>query len=106
MPIYEYRCTKCGRTQEAIQKVDDKPLTKCTECSGRLEKLISRTAFHLKGGGWFSEGYGKESSSTPTKKDSPSSADSAGASGDKKDGSGGGKKAAAGGCGSGACGCH
>jgi putative FmdB family regulatory protein len=105
MPIYEYRCTKCGRTQEAIQKVDDKPLTKCTECSGRLEKLISRAAFHLKGGGWFSEGYGKDSGSS-SKKESPGSADSAGASGDKKDGAGGGKKAAAGGCGSGACGCH
>ena len=102
MPIYEYRCTKCGRTLEAIQKVDDKPLTKCTECSGRLEKLISRAAFHLKGGGWFSEGYGKDSGSSGKK----GAADSSGASGETKDGSGGGKKAAAGGCGSGACGCH
>jgi putative FmdB family regulatory protein len=104
MPIYEYRCTKCGRTLEAIQKVDDKPLTKCTECSGRLEKLISRAAFHLKGGGWFSEGYGKDSSPTSASKKDPASSE--GASGEKKDGSGGGKKAAAGGCGSGACGCH
>jgi putative FmdB family regulatory protein len=88
MPIYEYRCKACGHTLEALQKLDAKPLTKCPECPGRLEKLVSRAAFQLKGGGWFSEGYGKSSS------DKPSSD-----SGEKK-------KAAAGGCGSGSCGCH
>ena len=59
MPIYEYRCQACGHTLEAIQKVADRPLTKCPECSGKLEKLVSRAAFQLKGGGWYSEGYGK-----------------------------------------------
>jgi len=104
MPIYEYRCTSCGRTLEVIQKLDDKPLRKCTECSGNLEKLISRTAFHLKGGGWFSEGYGKDSSSK-----AESAADPAPAKGSTSEGGGPSKspkKAAAGGCGSGACGCH
>ena len=74
MPIYEYRCTKCGHLIEIIQKLSDRPLRKCSECSGRLEKLVSRASFQLKGGGWYSEGYspsgdGKESS---TKTDSPS----------------------------------
>ena len=58
MPIYEYRCKSCGTLIEAIQKFDDKPLRKCRECSGRLEKQISRTSFQLKGGGWFAQGYG------------------------------------------------
>src|SRR5580765_2515250 len=58
MPIYEYRCTACGRTVEALQKLSDAPLTECASCGGALEKLISRTAFQLKGGGWYSEGYG------------------------------------------------
>ena len=57
MPIYEYRCTKCGHLIEIIQKLSDRPLRKCTECSGRLEKLVSRASFQLKGGGWYSEGY-------------------------------------------------
>ena len=57
MPIYEYRCTKCGDLSEVMQRVSDPPKRKCRNCSGRLEKLISRTAFHLKGGGWFSEDY-------------------------------------------------
>ena len=58
MPIYEYRCKSCGTLIEVIQKFDDKPLRKCRECAGRLEKLISRTSFQLKGGGWFAQGYG------------------------------------------------
>jgi len=103
MPIYEYRCKSCGRTLEVIQKVGEKPLTKCTECSGALEKLISRSAFQLKGGGWYNEGYGggKKGGSSSGSSESSSSSSDAGESKPK-----GGKKAAAGGCGSGACGCH
>ena len=98
MPIYEYRCTKCGHTLEAIQKIDDRPLSKCPECSGKLEKLVSRAAFQLKGGGWFNEGYGGGgSSSKSSSESSDKSSKSSGDSGEKK-------KAA--GCGSGSCGCH
>lgn len=83
MPIYEYRCTKCGHLIEIIQKLSDRPLRKCPECTGRLEKLVSRASFQLKGGGWYSEGYssGGDKKTTPkadppaksTKKDSSSS---------------------------------
>lgn len=59
MPIYEYRCRKCGQVIEAMQSIHDRPLRKCRSCSGSLEKIISRTAFMLKGGGWYSEGYTK-----------------------------------------------
>lgn len=59
MPIYEYRCRSCGQTMEAIQKMGARPLRKCRHCSGKLDKLISRTSFALKGGGWYSEGYNK-----------------------------------------------
>ena len=107
MPIYEYRCTTCGHVLEVIQKLDDKPLKKCPACSGSLEKLISRSAFQLKGGGWYSEGYGGakgSSSSSPSSTPSSSPEKSDGASKDTKPE--GGKKAAAGGCGSGSCGCH
>ena len=58
MPIYEYRCRKCGEITEVIQKFSDGPKRKCRSCSGRLEKLVSRTSFLLKGGGWYAEGYG------------------------------------------------
>jgi putative FmdB family regulatory protein len=61
MPIYEYRCGSCGETLEVIQKLSDKPLRKCPHCAGGLEKLISRSAFMLKGGGWYAESYSKSS---------------------------------------------
>jgi putative FmdB family regulatory protein len=72
MPLYEYRCKSCEHTFEAIQKFSDRPLRKCPECSGRLEKLISRTAFVLKGGGWYADDYGRRSSpkKSPGKSDS------------------------------------
>ncbi len=63
MPIYEYRCLDCGEEFEVIQKVSARPLRKCRKCGGRLEKLISRTSFVLKGGGWYADGYAKGSSS-------------------------------------------
>ena len=100
MPIYEYRCTSCGHTLEVIQKFDDKPLKKCTECSGALEKLISRSAFQLKGGGWYSEGYGAQSGGGSSTESTTKSEKPKGAKPDT------GKKAAAGGCAPGGCGCH
>ena len=58
MPLYEYRCLECERVIEVLQKFSDRPLRRCKSCKGKLEKLISRTSFKLKGGGWYSEGYG------------------------------------------------
>ena len=112
MPIYEYRCTSCGHTLEVIQKLNDKPLKKCTECSGVLEKLISRSAFQLRGGGWYNEGYGGQGKSSPSSSSSSSSSSPSSAEPVTKPGKTtgtkpeGGKKAAAGGCGTGGCGCH
>jgi len=103
MPLYEYRCTKCGEHIEVLQKLNDRPLRKCTECSGKLEKLISRTSFQLKGGGWFEHGYGNASGGKSKGSGSGSgSSDSAGSSKDSKkdsskksDSSGGTKSSAA-----------
>ena len=61
MPIYEYECLGCGKIEEAIQKFSDKPLTKCPHCSGKLQKLISQSSFHLKGSGWYVTDYAAKS---------------------------------------------
>jgi putative FmdB family regulatory protein len=54
MPIYEYRCHACGHELEAIQKFSDDPLIECPECGQPgLKKMISATAFRLKGDGWY-----------------------------------------------------
>ena len=69
MPIYEYECEKCGKILEAYQKFSDPALKKCKNCSGRLHKLISQSAFHLKGNGWYVTDYGnKRNETAPPKK--------------------------------------
>lgn len=62
MPLYEYACQKCGREFEVLQKISDKPLTKCPECKGKLEKLLSQTSFQLKGSGWYVTDYSRSGS--------------------------------------------
>lgn len=57
MPIYAYECKSCGKQAEYIQKFSDEPKSECEHCGGALQKLISAPAFHLKGGGWYADGY-------------------------------------------------
>ncbi|HEY3308852.1 MAG TPA: zinc ribbon domain-containing protein [Desulfuromonadaceae bacterium] len=57
MPVYEYLCQACDHQFELRQKFSDQPASECPECGGAVQKMISSTAFTLKGSGWFSEGY-------------------------------------------------
>src|SRR6478735_6028763 len=58
MPVYEYKCNACGREFEVQQRMSDPELTDCEVCGKpALERLISRTAFTLKGGGWYKDLY-------------------------------------------------
>ena len=62
MPIYEYRCKKCGAQREVFLKMSDKQPTKCEKCGGRLEKLISSPAIQFKGEGWYVTDYARKGS--------------------------------------------
>jgi putative FmdB family regulatory protein len=58
MPIYEYACRACGHTFEEWQKMSDAPVRTCPKCKKKkVDKLISQTAFQLKGGGWYADLY-------------------------------------------------
>ncbi len=59
MPLYEYKCEKCGKKFDALQKFSDEPLTTHEECGGPVERLISPPAFHFKGSGWYVTDYAK-----------------------------------------------
>ncbi len=75
MPIYEYICENCRNELEVIQKFSDDPLTLCPSCNQEsLSKKTSAPAFHLKGGGWYKDGYSadKSDSTTATKPSSNS----------------------------------
>jgi putative FmdB family regulatory protein len=95
MPIYEYECSKCGIFDE-MQKITAKPLAKCPTCKRKVKKLMSSTAFQLKGSGWYVTDYGKggqkpsgtggepASSSSSEGKDSTASSDNKKSSEKKK----------------------
>src|SRR5262245_43677274 len=75
MPIYEYRCEKCGSHFEVIQKFSDQPLKFCSNCKGRLTKLISQPSFQLKGSGWYGTDYAKSGKASSKPDESPKSAE-------------------------------
>jgi putative FmdB family regulatory protein len=60
MPTYEYGCATCG-TYEVEQRITEAPLQACPSCGAATQRLISRTSFALRGGGWHSDGYSKGS---------------------------------------------
>lgn len=73
MPIYEYECKKCKAHVEAFQKVNDKSLTKCVKCGGKLERKISAPAIQFKGSGWYVTDYaGKTTKSEKSESESAS----------------------------------
>ena len=64
MPIYEFRCTECDEISEEMLSFRDKTKTiKCPICNNKSEKIMSLGSFHLKGSGWYKDGYGKRSAS-------------------------------------------
>jgi len=69
MPVYEYECPACEKVFEVQQKITDDPLQECPECGGPVKKLISQSAFHLKGGGWYKDGYSSTGGSKSSKSD-------------------------------------
>ena len=70
MPIYEYLCKSCGFQFEEVQKFNDPPLEGCPDCGKKsASRQVSMSAFHLKGGGWYKDGYsGKSTESEKTEK--------------------------------------
>ncbi len=93
MPIYEYRCTRCGHELDALQKVSDEPLTICPKCNeSALVKKISAAGFRLKGGGWYETDFKSGKKRNVAGDSTGSGSDGGGGSGD-----GGGKSSESGG---------
>ena len=70
VPIYDFECEKCGHKFDRMMKHSD-PTPACPKpvdagdspkenevaCGGEVKRLISKSSFHLKGGGWADTGY-------------------------------------------------
>lgn len=54
MPIYAYRCSACGHSQDVLQKLSDPLLTTCPACGAEAySKQVTAAGFQLKGSGWY-----------------------------------------------------
>src|SRR5262245_8796116 len=91
MPIYEYRCEKCGDFEQT-QRISDPPLDRCPTCRRKVRRLISNTSFQLKGSGWYVTDYaraGKNAGKDGAKDSAKDSSEtSAGKSGTKSESAG------------------
>jgi putative FmdB family regulatory protein len=66
MPIYEYKCHKCGQKFEVRRRISAEPLKTHADCGGEVEQLISAPALHFKGTGWYVTDYAKSGQSPST----------------------------------------
>ena len=82
MPIYEYKCDTCGHELEEMLHFSERdvPLNtpcpnrifdrnqepQCFDCDGKVHLKMSLGSFHLKGSGWYKDGYGKKKQETKT----------------------------------------
>ena len=85
MPIYEYKCEDCGHefeemlhfserddplnTQCSMRMFDRNHEPQCFDCKGKLRLKMSMSSFHLKGGGWYKDGYGLKPEKKEEKKE-------------------------------------
>lgn len=61
MPTYDYVCKKCKKIFEIFHNVSTS-VSKCPECGGRLERLITPNAgLIFKGSGFYQTDYKRKS---------------------------------------------
>ncbi len=72
MPIYEYKCQKCGHVFEEWQSGFEECEQSCPTCGGESKRLISNTSFVLKGTGWYVTDYAGKNPSNGSGEDGKS----------------------------------
>ena len=87
MPLYDYRCTSCGKITEIRHGFNDTHADPCSDCGGELARVFNPAPIVFKGSGFYvtdsrpAAGSGSDAPSTPaapaTPPASPPSSDSA-----------------------------
>ena len=78
MPTYSYVCDACGKSFEKEQRISEEPLKKCALCGkAKARRQIVSGNFILKGGGWYSDGYGASGSAGSSPSSAPKAESSA-----------------------------
>jgi putative FmdB family regulatory protein len=84
MPLYEYKCEKCGELFEVMQKFSDEPLRVHEKCGGLVNRLLSAPALQFKGSGWYVNDYARAGKSDSAGGSAKSESSDKKDSGDKK----------------------
>jgi putative FmdB family regulatory protein len=63
MPTYEYECLECKKRFEVFQSINDKPVTTCSACNGKVRKLFGTAGIIFKGSGFYVNDYKKNGAS-------------------------------------------
>lgn len=74
MPLYAYKCVKCGHEFEKIEKLDAPHRQKCPRCKGRAERQLAAPAIQFKGAGWYVTDYARGGSTAGAEKKETSEA--------------------------------
>jgi len=57
MPIYSYKCDKCGKVFDKFQKVGCDDIVKCIYCNSGASRLFSSVGIIFKGSGFYTTDY-------------------------------------------------
>jgi len=74
MPIYEFKCEACSHIDEILMKISDPAPEKCSVCGAKVNKIMSKSSFSLKGTGWYATDYTSKPVETKTEQTSTTSA--------------------------------
>ncbi|MDP1808347.1 MAG: zinc ribbon domain-containing protein [Actinomycetota bacterium] len=76
MPTYGYRCQKCANEFDVVQKMTDKPVTKCPKCGGPVKRMFHPVGIIFKGSGFYTTDNKKKSTNpVPTETKSETKSD-------------------------------
>jgi putative FmdB family regulatory protein len=70
LPLFEYKCDKCGQMFEKIEKHSASTTKKCPKCGARAKRQLGAPAIQFKGSGWYVTDYGRKGSGAAPKEGS------------------------------------
>jgi len=83
LPLFEYKCDKCGHVFEKIEKHSASSTKKCPNCGAKARRQLGAPAIQFKGSGWYATDYGGKGSGSAGAKEAAASDGAAPKSGDK-----------------------
>lgn len=80
MPVYEYRCEKCGKRFDQYRTVASRSAARCPECGGRGRKVFRPVGIIFKGPGFYVTDHRKPADKAKTGEEAAEAASVAGPS--------------------------